>query len=257
LRWRASGEQGELRIVTDSTGQRQGWREFDRAVAGFCRERGFDLTAACQVGWYNARVEERLRLPDFGRPDRLALVIGNSRALWARLVGELRRDAELRRSPDPIEAYTERALSQLAAELPVAIELRWAHTVGRRMVAIQRLAHIAGLAYLSPANLCVHPVRGPWIALRAAMVCDVAGPPDPPPEMQSPCDACEHGCAPAAAELAARPWRKLQWRRWLAVRDSCPLGSEHRYSEAQLEYHYTKNRAALERAITESTEENL
>ncbi len=195
-----------------------------------------------------------MRLPDFGRPDRLALVIGNTRMLWTRLAEELRRDADLRRSRDPIEAYTETALSQLAAELPVAVELRWAHTVGSRMVAIQRLAQIAGLAYLSPANLCVHPVYGPWIALRAAMVCDVAGPPGPPPEMQSPCDACEHACAPAAAALASRPWRKLQWRRWLAVRDSCPHGSEHRYSESQLEYHYTKNRAALERAIAESSE---
>ena len=40
------------------------------------------------------------------------------------------------------------------------------------------------------------------------------------------------------------------WRLWLAVRDACPLGREHRYDDDQLRYHYTKDVAALRSAIT-------
>jgi hypothetical protein len=32
---------------------------------------------------------------------------------------------------------------------------------------------------------------------------------------------------------------------WIAVRDACPVGREGRYSDAQLEYHYTKARGLL------------
>ncbi|MGH8586497.1 MAG: hypothetical protein ACREWE_10055 [Gammaproteobacteria bacterium] len=41
-----------------------------------------------------------------------------------------------------------------------------------RRVAMQRLAHLSGLAYLSPSHLNVHATYGPWIALRAAVVID-------------------------------------------------------------------------------------
>ena len=32
---------------------------------------------------------------------------------------------------------------------------------------------------------------------------------------------------------------------WVAIRDACPVGTASRYSEAQLRYHYTKDREAL------------
>jgi len=35
------------------------------------------------------------------------------------------------------------------------------------------------------------------------------------------------------------------WRNWVAARAACPVGAEHRFSEAQLRYHYTQDRAAL------------
>jgi hypothetical protein len=34
----------------------------------------------------------------------------------------------------------------------------------------------------------------------------------------------------------------------LAVRDACPIGSEHRFDEDQTRYHYTKDRQILRRA---------
>jgi hypothetical protein len=34
-------------------------------------------------------------------------------------------------------------------------------------------------------------------------------------------------------------------RAWLAVRDACPVGREHRFPEAMIRYGYTKDRGAL------------
>jgi methylmalonic aciduria homocystinuria type C protein len=36
---------------------------------------------------------------------------------------------------------------------------------------------------------------------------------------------------------------------WAALRDCVQLGAEHRYSEAQLVYHYTKDKAVLLQAM--------
>ncbi|HTU60663.1 MAG TPA: hypothetical protein VMF89_19560, partial [Polyangiales bacterium] len=33
---------------------------------------------------------------------------------------------------------------------------------------------------------------------------------------------------------------------WIGIRDACPHGRDYRYSEAQLRYHYAKDRTALE-----------
>ena len=39
---------------------------------------------------------------------------------------------------------------------------------------------------------------------------------------------------------------------WAALRDCVELGREYRYSEAQLVYHYTKDKSVLAQAVDES-----
>ena len=240
---------GELEIVTDSTLERQGWREILARIACDCAGGGLDLTAALRVSSYNEAVADpRLCLPDFGRPASLAVVIGNTRRLWRPLLARLAEDQHLLQDPNPIETHTMRVVGAAVARLANAHEVRWSHTVGAKMVAMQRLAEDAGLAYLSPAKLSIHPRYGPWIALRAAVVVDVDGPPPSPP-MAAPCDACEFACSRRFGEVIAMPPGERNWRQWLSLRDSCPLGLEYRYSEDQIEYHYTKDAAILARAV--------
>jgi methylmalonic aciduria homocystinuria type C protein len=40
--------------------------------------------------------------------------------------------------------------------------------------------------------------------------------------------------APGEANLRAH------WQTWLAWRDACPVGRAHRYTEAQIRYHYLR-----------------
>ncbi len=200
-----------------------------------------DLAEPLQVGWYNDVVERHLRVPDFGRPESLAIVIGNTRALWPHLLRALHFDRALSEAPDPLECYVEEAVERALSRSELRGEVRWSHTVGERMVAMQRLAHIAGLAYLSPAHLSVHPLHGPWIALRAVVVLDIAGPAGDPPICRLPCDACEEACVPVMDSLTARPATEVSPLDWVAVRDACPLGRDSRYSAEQIDYHYAKD----------------
>lgn len=219
-----------------------------QGLASHCLTAGLDLTASLQVGWYNEVVEPHLRLPDFGNPASLAVLIGNSRSLWPRLLDAMRADPDLRADRDPVEAYTMRHVLDAAGGWQVPHEIHWAHVVAPRPVAIQRMAHVAGLAYLAPSNLSVHRTYGPWIALRAVIVADVAGPPDPQPVVTRPCDDCEHACLAAFRHAVAEP---SDWRHWLAIRDACPTGRAHRYDERQIVYHYTKERRVLRSAVDE------
>jgi methylmalonic aciduria homocystinuria type C protein len=226
-----------------------------------CTEAGFDLVQPLQVGWYNAQVEGSLRLVDFGSPAHLGIVIGNTRALWPRFIAALRADPALLLTEHPLHAYTERALTAAVARLAVPVSLRWSHRGGAGLVAMQRLAQAAGLAYLAESQLSVHAEYGPWISLRAALSCALPGPPGPAPVLAHPCGACAMHCRPAFARACAglrgTPSARdiaEEWQLWLACRDACPTGRAHRFGEAQIRYHYLKDRSELRRQVQQGAE---
>lgn len=200
-----------------------------------------------QVGAYNATVQGGLRLEDFGSPLHLAIVVGNSRALWPCFLEALRGDAALLADPDPLDRYTERCIAAAVRALGLEVSVRFAHEVGERSVAMQRLAQVAGLAYLSESHLSVHPQFGPWIGLRAALSLPVLGP-APRAPLVHPCGGCAGRCLPAF-ERARQAMRgqlteeaaRNHWQTLLACRDACPTGRDYRYADGQIRYHYLKD----------------
>lgn len=224
---------------------------------------GLDLVRALDARWYDAAVAPEYRLPRPGDRDaRLAVVVGGSRAFWGPFLAWLRADPARLDAPDPIDRYAVAAVDAALAGVAVPHEVRFSFEAPPRRVAMQRLADVAGLAALTPAMLCVHPTFGPWIALRAVVVFDVAPPSGPRPALPLACHDCAGRCVPALARAqdaavarAARPAAAVEpsagdpvapdWTLWLAVRDACPVGREHRYPEAYLRYVYTKDRGVL------------
>jgi methylmalonic aciduria homocystinuria type C protein len=225
-----------------------------KAIAARCAAAGLDLCATCAAEDYDAAVPPAYRLPAVGRARALVIVIGNTRALWPIIRAAHR--GPLAGVRDPVDRHVETTVraavaDALAAHAPgAAHEVRFAPEPPPRRVAMQRLAAVAGLAWLSPSHLSVHPVYGPWIGLRAAIVIDVDGPPPRAP-LPAPCD-CARGCLPlleralAAGVPSSAAELRPRWLAWLAVRDACPVGRTHRYDEAQLRYHYAGDRAALD-----------
>jgi methylmalonic aciduria homocystinuria type C protein len=220
-------------------------------------------------------VAPEYRLPRAGQRDaRLALLIGSSRAFWQPFLAWLREDATRVDVPDPIDRYVVEVVTDALAASAVAHAVRFSFEAPPRRVAMQRLADVSGLAALTPAMLCVHPTFGPWIALRAAAVFDVAPPDDEVVAGTTlACHECAARCAPAleralaataaraggtAAEVERRGGDPVapDWQLWLAVRDACPLGREHRYPEAYLRYVYTKDREVLRAAVAAGPEDD-
>lgn len=234
-------------------------------VASSLAAAGLDLFQAFSVARFNGTGPEPEHLPTFGRDDAPGVVVGNSAALWEPFLRYL-QDSEAppkgELGPDPLDAYVEMrvaaSLERVRESLP---SLRWevsfAHQLVPRPIPIQRIADVADLARLGPAHLSIHSTYGPWIALRAVICFDLPTPRDLQSPVRHPatCDGCEAPCR--VAFDAARAGRihpvqppspaslSAEKSRWLAVRDVCPVGSRHRYQDAQILYHYDKRRDVL------------
>lgn len=218
---------------------------------------GFDLVGALPIGAYNRVVDESAHIADLGDARNLALVIANTKTLWPVFVQHLRQNPECLRWPDPLDRYVQSCLSALFAELPIRAELRWAHKPEPAHVSMQTLAQLAGIGYKTDSYLVVHPVYGQWVALRAVAVLPVRGPDEAFAWTDPPCAACASGCRPAlTAAMAGEEYPaqhatvRENWKSWAAIRDACPLGKAHRYSEEQIRYHYMKDTKLLEAIVT-------
>src|SRR5215468_4901293 len=193
------------------------------AALGSLASAGFDLAHTFDA----AAAAREPGLAVLAGPERLGILIGNTRALWPRFQDAL-RDPALAAERDPLDRYSERAID---AAFPGA-RIYYAHRhYGGAFVPLQHLAVAVGLGALAPNRLVIHPVYGPWFALRAAIVLDGTPPPGAPPIAQ-PCR-----CDTACTTVLERAQRSTDWRDWLAVRDACSLRN-WRYDDAQIAFHY-------------------
>ena len=207
-----------------------------------CADAGFDLVQPFATSWWT----EEPTLPAFGDRGSLAVVVANSGALWPKLCDALRREpSRIDASEHIVDVWAVESVEAAARATAIDHRILWAHALGAEAVPIQRIAQVAGLAWLSPANLSIHPRFGPWIGLRAVVIFDLPIPDTVRPRVDDPCGHCDQACLPAFTAAREGP---AGWRSWLAIRDACPLGREHRYSEDQIAYHYTKDRDILRSA---------
>jgi methylmalonic aciduria homocystinuria type C protein len=231
-----------------------GWPAIVDDVRGRCARFGLELVQPFQVAWYNRAVPPDYSLPEFDRSSTLGILIGNTRAIWPCFIDALRANPEQLEEEHPLDNFTREVVLSASRPIGAHWDVRWSHEPAPRRVAMQRLADLSGMAHLSPSHLNVHPRYGPWIAFRAVIIVDVDGPDGAPPVPLNPCSGCAATCLVQFQHAAAAaPSSQLHddsalaahWRLWLAVRDLCPVGREHRYDDDQIRYHYTKDRAIL------------
>lgn len=149
------------------------------------------------------------------------LLIGNTRALW------LPFRAAMPAGPDPLEHHIERAVATAFPGAPTWFSHR---RYGGRFLPFQRLAVATGLGALAPTGLVIHPIYGPWFALRAIVL--VEGDPVARAPIAKPC-RCDGRCEAAVANARVANTRGA----WLAVREACQLKA-WRYSDDQIAFHY-------------------
>jgi len=215
------------------------------------REAGLDIVHAFAV---DARLDGLFAFPRFGREACLGLLIGNSRALWPPFTAWQATHRDL---TDPLDHYVAEVVGRAVDQQRAEVIFTGRPKDGSAALPFQRLAHEIGFAALGPAHLNVQADFGPWFAFRAVAVFDA-----PPPAIEparpsvEPCSRCPAPCrAPfdvAMARAKGKPERasvRADWKLWLAVRDACPVGRSYRYSDAQIGYHYTKDRRYLHEVV--------
>ena len=232
------------------------------ALEAACLAEGFDLFATTTVGAYDRLVPEAFRLERpasasldaawrVGAASRCLVLVGNTRAAWPRFLDALSdgSDPTLASHPHPFDTWTARRLTiALAPATAYRHELRFAFSGPPNHFSALHLAEASGLAFRGPAGLAIHPRFGPWFGLRAALAIDLPWREAAPPT--DLCSACPAPCKPAldkalaATQTGGHPVRD-HWRHWLAVRDACPEGRAHRYSDEQCRWHYAHDRSVL------------
>ena len=218
----------------------------DRLATG-----GLDIVHPFQVDWYNQAVENHYRLPTFDRSGCLALLIANTKALWPPFRRAVRERKQLRESAHPLDDYVESQIVEATASWKQPYIIRYGHSREPHPVAMQRLGAAIGFAAVSASHLSVHPTYGPWFSFRAVIMIDTPGPSQPPPPATLPCN-CSQQCAQKFSEAMAQTATanahsiRAHWKSWIAVRDACPTGTNYRFCDTQLAYHYTKDRSLLQ-----------
>jgi methylmalonic aciduria homocystinuria type C protein len=214
---------------------------------------GLDILVPCVAQRYNRLIagHERLRpIETFGHQRTSALLVGNTRALWPALKRAVAERPDLLER-DPVDRHVEATVRALQANVAGRTEVYFGHDMGQGMVSMLHAVEASGFADRGPAHLAVHPLHGPWFALRALVVIDQPAVHDDPvmPRLCAPC----HAPCVAALERAvdqSEGGHKVtglgaSWRAWVAVRDVCPVGQSARYGDAQIRYHYAGDDAGL------------
>lgn len=247
-------------------------------IAVEARSRGLDIAIGLTLQDYNRAVEsDGLALPVFGRNTTLAVLLGSSKAIWPPFIAALRaatppgRLETQAKHDGPLNAYvvgaTRSLVHKVLTPLGLKYDLRYAHEVEEgRLVAMQKLAHISGVAYLHPScGLNVHAKYGPWHAYRSLIIIDMDGVPTvgPPlnPNTPEAIAAAEKALAlalestvdPTATNSKAEldtEMRKV-WRLWQNIRValSSPACAPWRYEDIFDEYHFTHSPEILARIV--------
>ena len=222
---------------------------------------GIDLVAPMQVGWYNRHEPQSIHLPEPGGPGSLAVLIGNSVAMWEPFLLGVCDQPSLLEGHHPLDSWVEqRVLAAVVGLDAQPSSIHWVNGPGSRSFSMQRAAVATGLVGMAPCRLTIHRELGLWFGLRAVLVFDLEGPAEPDWTAPFPCASCAtRPCLPLLERALGRTTRgaapppmmgvRGNWGPWLAMRDACPHGREHRYGELQIAYHYSKQRRYLLEAL--------
>jgi hypothetical protein len=226
---------------------------------------GLNLIGVAPVASYDAGVapERRLagRLP--GGAESVVVVGNGGGAFWAAYRRFCAQRPGHERRADPLDDFTREVVDAACAPLAARAPFHVFYPFGfaEDGVSFTRLALLAGLGRESLVGVLVHPVYGPWIALRAAIVVRGKLEAPRPADGFDPCPTCvERPCiracpggavgtggwsVPRCGAHRARPDDPCAAR--CHARVACVLGPEHRHPAEALAYHQQRAREPLVR----------
>ncbi len=227
---------------------------------------GLNLIGTTSVHAYDALVPERYAIRTLLPGAQTVVVIGNGGgAFWAGFRAYCTTRPEyLQERTHPLDDYTveviETALTPLLERAQTQYRYLYPFRFRTAPVSFMHLAQAAGLAGPSILGVVIHPVYGPWIALRAAVLLSQEITIPPAALGFDPCPSCrERPCVtacPAGAVRATSGWdipaciqHRLRLRAdcvdYCYARYHCVYGQQHRYPLDELRYHQQRSFAEM------------
>lgn len=196
-------------------------------------------------------------LADYGR---LVLLGHGGRRLWEAL------QAFGMQTADPVDHYSLTMVQQCAERYWDRMAVHVLYPLTKYVVPLTQLGELVGWSQPSPLGQGIHPRFGLWFAYRAAFLTNADLPVTVWETAVSPCDTCaEKPCltaCPAGAthsntfNVTACADFRLQSGSPCAhqclARLACPVAPQHRYTEAQIRYHYTHSLSSLHRYLSKA-----
>jgi hypothetical protein len=203
-------------------------RTLTKRLESACLPFGLDVVLPLSLRWYNSAVSPSHSLHSFGRPDALALVVGNSKALWTPLLAHYRLSASPTYIPNhPMEAYVASALDCILPALCKESNTQFETYVGQEVnvMHLQKMLLCTGKVTVSTnTGLCIHPDFSSWFGVRAVVVLDV--------DVEEPAPLYITTSPPEESSINAN------WTHYLEKRLRIDPHIPHVYSLDQLAYHY-------------------
>jgi epoxyqueuosine reductase QueG len=235
------------------------------AVRSGAAKNGLNLVAAAASDRYEACVKPEYRISAIAPDAKSIIVIANGgRAFWAAFKRHIDENPEWMSRDNPLDDFTRMVVERDIA--PPLSRAQIAHTIVYPFLSngptlnFMEAGRAAGLSAPSILGMMVHPVYGPWIAFRAAVL--VSETIDAPGEALGfdPCPTCiPRSCitaCPANAVSFPKGWdiptcltHRVEVEADCAprchARAGCVLGPEHRYIEEELAYHQMRSLRAM------------
>lgn len=220
-------------------------REAQHRLDAVLAEAGWNLRGVIPISRYDERVAAPWRSDALLPAARCAVVLGSGgRALGS----AFRRSPECVAASDPLDAFCERMAALAAGALGGRAVL--AHRSQDGVFAdLVALGAEAGLGVPSRLAMLVHPVYGPWLSIRAAILTprQLATTAalvrfDPCTGCPAPCaDACHGGAVPPEGfqieRCAATRGREPACASRCDARRACVLGRDHVYAPETEAHH--------------------
>ncbi len=195
-------------------------------------------------------------------PDTQLVVLGHGgQDLWRHVSTEVPVDP----IDDPVDRYTLRCVhGWLERE---GIQGAIVHyPLAEDVLDLNRLGQRLGWSFDSPLGTGIHPSYGLWFAYRAVVSIPVRFVTPKPPASAHPCEVCvgrdcEKACPVGAVSGAGFALETCAGERMRQdsgcaytchARLACPVGRQHRYQPAQIEYHYGLSLKAIARYSDEN-----
>jgi hypothetical protein len=185
-------------------------------------------------------------LGEIGKFTQLILLGHGGRKLWDCV------QASGTTGADPIDDYVRQTVARFFIETFPTTAYQMVYP-GNTPLGLQQLGKLAGWHNTSPFMVGIDSEWGSWFAYRAVILADSAFLPFSPVHRSTPCPDCvARPCitaCPASALsgpsfaldkcIAYRRLPDSACRSTCLARTTCPVGSEHHYSDAQLHHTYS------------------